>query len=72
MANTQTLIERNTMTFGLCKGVVAGEGGQQQLCITVVAIIQILRKVVTEFVVVHDHLIVIQRRLVIKGPASTV
>ena len=50
-----------------------GGGGQgQQLCVTLVAVTQILEKVLTKSVVVHAHLSVIQRRLVIKGLASTV
>jgi len=70
MANTQTLIERSTMTFGA--KVLGGGGGGQQLCVTLVAMTQILEKVLTKSVVVHAHLSVIQRRLVIKGLASTV
>ncbi len=71
MANTQTLIERSTMTFGA--KMLGGGGGQgQQLCVTLVAVTQILEKVLTKSVVVHAHLSVIQRRLVIKGLASTV
>ncbi len=68
------LIERRTMISDLCKGDGAGGGGEGGGggLVPVVAMTQILGQVLTKFVVVHDHLIVIQRRLVIKSPASTV